>query len=245
MFPFSPTAATGVFLSLSLVGGSWTAESVALQSTSTCVTGREGALPGVSMGVWMCLSQSPAATSCVSRAWGVGGCASNRSKWNQAVAFGDLTDSHREGLNTARALHTLPLCSSRTACSCFDKRFLNIFFFFSWYMFRYLPFSWQRNLEKISLFFFFNKQSYISKWKSISSKKVEIFFLWKCYNRVFDSKNVFFVKTKLPLEMLFYWIDMFWPKKNNIGRGVEKSVTCCSLFAPQWLRLGSKILCFN
>lgn len=153
MFPFSPRAATGVFLSLSLVGGSWTAESVALQSTSTCVTGREGALPGVSMGVWMCLSQSPAATSCVSRAWGVGGCASNRSKWNHAVAFGDLTDSHRGGLNTARALHTLPLCSSRTACSCFDKRFLNIFFFFPGICSDIYHFH-DRGILKKSVFFF-------------------------------------------------------------------------------------------
>lgn len=140
--------------------------------------------------------------------------------------------------------HSAPLQFQDSLLLLWQKIFKYLFFF-SWYMFRYLPFSWQRNLEKISLFFFFNKQSYISKWKSISSKKVEFFFLWKCYNRVFDSKNFFFVKTKLPLEMLFYWIDMFWPKKNNIGRGVEKSVTCCSLFAPQWLRLGSKILCFN
>lgn len=48
------------------------------------------------------------------------------------------------------------------------------------------------------------------------------------------------MKTKPPLEMLFYWIGMFWPKKNNIGKSVEKSMTCCSLFATQWLRLGSK-----
>lgn len=206
-FPFSPRAATGVFFSQRVVGGSWAVGSAALCD-------REWAVPGVSVAVWMCLSQSPAAPSCARRAPGAPGWASNCSKWNWAVAFGDLSNSHREGSNTARALHTLLLRCSRTVFSCFDKRLLNISFFFPGIRSDIYNCHGTRILNK-SVFYFFllNKQSYISKWKSISSKKVEKFssenvkteylttrtfslrkwnFLWKCCFiefACFDQKN--------------------------------------------------------
>lgn len=120
----------------------------------------------------MCLSQPPAAALCVSTAQGARGCASSCSRWNWA--FGDLTDSHREGLNTGRALHTLPLCGSRRACSCFNKSILFAFIFFFLVCVQICIFCDRRTLNK-SVSFFLNTQSYISKSKSISREKVEKF----------------------------------------------------------------------
>ena len=103
--------------------------------------------------------------------------------------------------------------SALPCSSCFDKSILNILFFFlvcvpiftifmteeswtnqsfrrvyigGWKLFNYFSF----------IFLFFYKQSYISKWESSSSRKVEKFSSENIIMGYFVNKTFFFMKTK-------------------------------------------------